>query len=87
MEDNTVKDIIHGFAVGARAISNATDNVSMDAAARAAAVVLGLVSDLLDGRSVEEAKEILRKLVQSGTTPISEDELDAQVKSIVDELS
>lgn len=80
-------DILTGFATAAQAIANESTDPVVKASAASAAVLIALVARLLDGRTPDEAKAILETLLKEGVTPITEQDLNDQVKKIKAELA
>lgn len=83
----TAQNIVRGFAVAAQTIGRTTSDPVASGAARGAALILGLVANLLDRRSPEEAEKALRKILDEGTQPLTPDDLDAQMEEVLAELA
>lgn len=85
MNENT-KNMVRGLAAGAQAIASASKDPRVVIPARATALLLNMVARLLERRTAEEVAEILGDILASGATPIDQEELDAQVETILAEL-
>jgi hypothetical protein len=83
----TVQDVLNGLAAAAQALANSTSDPVVKASASGAAVFIALIGRVLEGRTPEEAKAVLEGLLKTGVKPITNDDLDAQAKQIVDQIT
>jgi len=81
------REIVQGFSVAAQALSGAASDPRVKLAAKAAARLLGTVARLLERRSAEELTATLEGILEDGAQPITDAELDAQAKAVIDEFT
>ncbi len=78
-----VKTYIDAAASGLERLVVAGGDPKVIAGVAAAAVIVRLVSRLMDGRSPAEVVALIEKLAAEGATPIAKAELDAQLQTVL----
>lgn len=81
-----VQELLHGLAVAAHSIGQSSTDPKVKVSAEGAAVLLSLLERVVEGRTVEEAKQVLHSLLLDGVKPISSQELDDQARKITESL-
>lgn len=83
-----VRDLLNGVAIGLDATADALKkdgkHTPESGVAMGAAVVLRTVAELLTDRTPAECVAILEAIRDKGTKAISDVELDAQTKAVID---
>ena len=82
-----VQEIITGLAAAAQAMANSSSDPALKVSASSAAVLIALVGRVLEGRTPDEAKEVLEELLRTGVRPISALDLENQARKIINDLN
>lgn len=72
-------DILQALAIGLEAVDKSTEDPTISAATRGAAVIIRALVTITTDRTVEESIKLLEKIRDEGAKPVSQLELDAQL--------
>jgi len=83
---NVLAMVFRGARGLAGALADNADDPKVEASARGAGVLIGLIERLTERKSIEEVQQDLAELIARETKPISLEELNAQRDKVLSEF-